>query len=389
MSGRRLRITLSPAVLRWARERAGLDVDRTAGKVGVSRDRVLEWERSGQISIAQADRLAHHTYTPVGFLYLPEPPDDNLPIPDFRTRGDVPPQRPSPNLIETVHSMQRRQAWMREELIEDDVEPLGFAGAWSTRDAPGQVAEAMREAFGLAPGWAAREQSWADALRRLRNRVEEAGVLVVFNGVVGNNTHRKLDPSEFQGFALVDDYAPLVFINGADFRAAQMFTLAHELVHLFVGEPGVSRSDALQSTTHGTERFCNQAAAEFLISVDELRARWTEGDTLDDSFQTIARRFKVSVLVAARRALEAHLVDREEFRQFYEAYQRDEHHGRRETLGGGDFWSTQNGRIGRRFGAAVVRAVKEGRLLYREAYRLTGLNGDTFNAFVDRLKAPP
>ena len=385
MSGRRLRITLSPAVLRWARERAGLDVDRAAGKVGVNPDRVLEWERSGAITMSQADRLAHHTCTPVGFLYLPEPPEDNLPIPDFRTRGGVPLRRPSPNLIETVYSMQRRQAWMREELIEDDVEPLGFAGAWSTRDAPGRVAGAMREAFDLAPGWAAREQSWADALRRLRNRVEEAGVLVVFNGVVGNNTRRKLDPDEFQGFALVDDYAPLVFINGADFRAAQMFTLAHELVHLFIGEPGVSRSDALQSTMHDTECFCNQAAAEFLISTEELRAHWTEGDTPGDSFQTIARRFKVSVLVAARRALEAHLVDQEEFRQFYEAYQRDQHRRRRETLGGGDFWSTQNGRIGRRFGAAVVRAVKEGRLLYREAYRLTGLNGDTFDAFADRL----
>ena len=389
MSSRRLCITLNPAVLRWARERAGLDVDRIAGKVGVSPDRVSEWERSGAITVPQADRLAHHTCTPVGFLYLPEPPEDDLPIPDFRTPGDVPLRRPSPNLIETVHSMQRRQAWMREELIEDGVEPLGFAGAWSTRDAPGRVAGAMREAFDLAPGWAARERTWADALRRLRNRVEEAGVLVVFNGIVGNNTHRKLDPEEFQGFALVDDYAPLVFINGADFRAAQMFTLAHELAHLFIGEPGVSRSDALQPTMHGTERFCNQAAAEFLVSADELRAHWVEKATLEDSFQAVARRFKVSVLVAARRALEAHLVDRERFRQFYQAYQRDERRGRSEAPGGGDFWYVQNGRIGRRLGAAVVRAVKEGRLLYREAYKLTGLNGDTFDAFVERLEAPP
>ena len=83
------------------------------------------------------------------------------------------------------------------------------------------------------------EGSWTNALRTLRDHIESAGVLVVFNGVVGNNTHRKLDVDEFQGFALVDEYAPLIFVNNSDYKTAQIFTLAHELSHIFVGESEV------------------------------------------------------------------------------------------------------------------------------------------------------
>jgi len=196
MSGPRLQMTLRPDVLQWARQRAGYQAEELAGKIGVKPERVFEWERSGKISLSQADKLAHHTHTPLGFLYLTDAPEDRLPIPDFRTLRDRPLQRPSPDLLETVQIMQRRQAWMREELIEDRAEPLDFIGASSLDSPPEQVADAMRDALDLTRDWAAQERTWTDTLRRLRDRVEDAGVLVVFNGVVGNNTHRKLDPED-------------------------------------------------------------------------------------------------------------------------------------------------------------------------------------------------
>ncbi len=209
MSSRRLQITLQPDVLRWARVRAGFSPEQLADKLAVQSERVQEWEQSGKISIAQADRLAQRTHTPLGFLYLTEPPEDHLPIPDFRTRNDGTPPRPSPDLLETVETMQRRQAWMHDELIEDGAEPLNFVGAYGTTDAhPRQVAMAMRDALQLDDNWASQVSTWTDALRVLRDQAEDAGVLVVFNGIVGNHTRRKLDPDEFQGFALVDKYAP-------------------------------------------------------------------------------------------------------------------------------------------------------------------------------------
>ncbi len=384
MSGRRTLQTLEPVVLRWARERAGYGPETLASRIGVRPDRVLEWERSGNISISQADRLARHTHTPVGFLYLPQPPEDDLPIPDFRAAGGVRPARPSPDLLETVYLMARRQAWMRDELIEDGADPLSFVRCCGVDSTPAEAARAMREHLEMPTDWGSRQRSWTEALRHLRNRVEERGVLVAFNGVVGNNTQRKLDTREFQGFALIDHYAPLIFVNGADFKAAQMFTLVHELAHVFVGAAGVSHLDVGESPHHDTERFCNSTAAEFLVSEEELTAHWRRVDTLADSLQAIARRFKVSVLVAARRTLHLRLIDRKEFREFYESYRQQAARTPEETTGG-NFWNSQNVRIGRRFGAAVTRAVKEGRLSYREAYTLTGLRGDTFDTFMRSL----
>ena len=381
MTGRRVQRTLEPSVLRWARERAGFDAGTVAAKIGVKPERVVEWERSGRISVSQADRLAHHTRTPVGYLYLRRSPRDDLPIPDFRAAGGVRPRRPSPDLLATVHLMARRQSWMRDDLIEDGVDPLPFVGL--CRDSTvAETAAAMCEHLDLQAGWARKERTWTDALRRLREHVEARGILVVFNGVVGNDTHRRLDRGEFQGFALIDDYAPLVFVNGADFKAAQMFTLAHELAHVFIGAAGVSNLDAAPSPGQDTERFCNEAAAEFLVSGEELVAHWRRVGTLAESLQAAARRFKVSVLVAARRALELGLVDQDEFLRFYHNYQQQAaQRGLDENLGG-NFWNSQNVRIGRRFGAAVRRAVKEGRLSYREAYSLTGLRGDTFYRYM-------
>jgi Zn-dependent peptidase ImmA (M78 family) len=101
---------------------------------------------------------------------------------------------------------------------------------------------------------------------------------------------------------------------------------------------------------------------------------------------TLTRRFKVSPIVAARRAADLGLLSRREYLAFYRDYEADERR-RREVKddGGGTFWNSQNVRIGERFGAAVAQAVKEGRLLYRDAYRLTGLRGETFTKFAESL----
>ena len=377
MTSRHLQITLQPHVLRWARKRAGLSQQDLADKIPVKLERVTQWEQTGKISVAQADKLAAKTYTPLGYLYLDNPPDESLPIQDFRTRAGQPPNRPSPNLLDTIYKMQLRQAWMRDHLIENEEEPLSFVSAYSPDDDHARVAAAMRTALELDTGWAAHCRTWREALSFLRNRLDESGVLVVFNGIVGNNNHRKLDPQEFQGFALVDEFAPLIFVNAADYIAAQIFTLAHEAVHLLIGETGLSSFDRLLPAHNATERFCNRVSAEFLVPAEELRAYWPAVQREKDPHQKVARKFKVSAIVAARRALDLQLIDRDAFFVFYEMH-KDQGRRRPTDRSGGSFWNTQRWRIGPRFGDAVVRATREGRLLYREAYSLTGLKRNTF-----------
>ena len=385
MANQRLKTTLQPHVLRWARLRAGLSDDQLAKKMQVKPERVLEWERSGEISVAQVRKLARHTLTPEGYLFLDQPADDSLPIADFRTVGDRPLGNPSPNLLDTIYQMQRRQDWMREELLIEEADPLEFVGAFRDNTNFEDVADGMREALTLEPDWAAANPTWNAALRFLRNRIEDVGVLVFINGIVGNNTHRKLDPDEFRGFALIDEYAPLIFINNSDFTSAQMFTVAHELAHIFVGAEGVSNFEGLLPSDHATESFCNDIAAEFLVPHADLEELWKTIEKDDEQYQKIARKFKVSVIVAARRSLDLGLIDQEQYFEFYDKYLADERRHKESRTGGGDFWNNQNVRLGRRFGAAVARAVKEGRLLHREAYRLTDLKGDNFESMPGKM----
>lgn len=377
-----MKVEIKPALLKWARERAGFTPDALEHRF----PRFALWERGQAMpTMRQLEEVAKKTLTPLGYFFLMEPPEDKLPIPDFRTVRDEPIRRPSPNLLETVQIMQRRQAWMREFLIEQGQDPFAFVKSITLRDPPVEIAVKIKQVLGLASDWASQHATWTDALRALRVAVEKAGILVVINGVVENNIHRKLDRREFQGFVLCDEYAPLVFINGADFKAAQMFTLAHELAHLWLGRDGVFNLQELQPADNDVEKFCNAAAAEFLVPEDELKTCWREVSHMLEPFHAIAQRFKVSQIVAARRALDLGLIGREVFYDFFQRYQEDERRKAAAKPSGGDFYATQDVRVGKRFGQAVVLAAKEGRLLYRDAYLLTGLFGETFDRYAKTL----
>jgi Zn-dependent peptidase ImmA (M78 family) len=348
--------------------------------------RLSQWIAGGsQPTLRQLESLAKLTLTPLGFFFLDTPPDEPLPVPFFRTLGGRISHEPSPNFLATLHAMERRQAWLREFLADQGQEGLPFVGSMTPNGDLADAAQSIRESLGLTIGWAAEEHSWSEAMRTLRETMEDAGILVVVNGIVGNNTHRRLDPEEFRGFVLVDDLAPLVFVNGADGKAAQMFTLAHELAHVFYGSSAAFDLRNMSAARDPIEQACNRVAAEFLVPEQELRDAWPSIRRDPEPFQAAARRFKVSALVTARRALDVRLVTRDEFLSFYSAYEADERRTAARRAPGGDFYANQNLRVGRRFASAVARATKEGKLLYSEAYRLTGLRGRTFDRYAASL----
>jgi len=375
------RITVNRNILLWARERSGLSEEALERRF----PKLHQWlEGSVQPTMRQIEQFARKTRTPVGYFFLSEPPEEKLPIPHFRTIDDRPAQSPTPELLDTVYTMQQRQAWMREFLIEQGQSPLPFYGSASRDDDPGNIANDIKRVLELGNEWAAQHSTWENALRHLRTVIEESGILVVANGIVGNNTHRKLNVREFRGFVLADDYAPLIFVNASDSKAAQMFTLAHEIAHIWFGSSAAFDLRQLQPANDPTEQVCNKVAAEFLVPAEQMREAWQSARSEDEPFQIIARRFKVSALVAARRALDLALIGRDEFFEFYREYINDERRTPR-ISDGGDFYASQNLRVGRRFADAVIRAVKESRLSYYDAYKLTGLYGKTFDQYIQKL----
>ncbi|MEF8715789.1 MAG: ImmA/IrrE family metallo-endopeptidase [Accumulibacter sp.] len=364
------RIPVNRELLTWARERAGMNTLELAGRF----PKLGEWEDGTLLpTLRQLEDFARTVHVPIGYLFLPAPPPEVLPIPDFRTLADRVVARPSPNLLDTIYLCQQRQDWFRDYARVHALAPLAFVGSARIQDSPERVAEAMRQALSLSVGDRQRLPTWTDALRQLVAKAEDAGVLVMASSILGSNSHRKLDVEEFRGFALADDLAPLVFINAADSKAAQMFTLAHELAHLWLGESGVSDPVAGQLPAQRVERWCNAVAAEFLVPLAVLRREHQADVPIAEEIQRLARIFKVSTLVALRRLFDARFIDEATLWQSY----RDELARIRALdrggTGGGDFYRTLGARTGRRFARAVLSSTLEGQTLFQDAFRMLGV----------------
>ena len=322
------------------------------------------------------------THTPLGYLFLNDPPVEELPIPDYRMVASAVIDKPSVDLLDTIYTMQLRQSWLREYLLEIDVEPRIFVGRATLTDDPDVVGREMRRILGLDEEWTAQLETWQDAVGALRRAIEKLGVIAVINDFVGNSTKRKLKVEEFSGFAIADDIAPLIFVNGADASSAQMFTLAHELAHIWLGEDGLSGFQNILPGGTNVEDWCSQAAAELLAPAEIARSRWRDVQQQTNPFHALAHTFKVSPIVAARRALDLELIERARYFSFYDDYIR---WNWTQKSRDGDFYKNQNFRIGDFFATYVVRAAAEGRIGFKNAYELTGLRGGTFQKYAQQL----
>lgn len=377
-----LRVDVKPEMFRWARERAGIHVDALVKRF----PRYPEWESGEkQPTLKQLEKLARVTYAPIGSFFLSAPLDEPVPIPDMRTIGSEFLGRPSVELLETVYLCIRRQDWYRDYARIEGEDTLAFVGSATTRSDVVTTAETIRAELGFDVEERSNLRTWTEALRRFIEQADAHGILVMTSGIVGNNTRRRLDPEEFRGFALSDDLAPLVFINGADTKAAQMFTLAHELGHIWLGESALSDADVVSVLAHEIEGWCNRVAAELLVPLRSLLESYRKREELTIQLNRLARQFKVSTLVVLRRLHDGGVLDRDALGSAYA--QELDRIGNIEKTSGGSFHPTLKARVGGRFGGAIVTSTLEGRTSFSESFRLLGIKKvSTLRAFATSLK---
>jgi Zn-dependent peptidase ImmA (M78 family)/transcriptional regulator with XRE-family HTH domain len=373
----RVKALITPSVMRWARERAGLSLEDAAYKIKRPVGEITAWENGSLLpSIAQARKASEVYHRPLAVFYLPEPPKDFETLRDFRWLPATQPRDFSPQLALLIRVTQYQQGWMREFLLKEGFKPLPFIGSTTVNDSPRGVALDILRVLNLSPEEQRECNTRQEAFRLWMQRAEMAGVFVF--------RQRHIALTEARGIAFSDDIAPFVFVNSGDSRAAQLFTLAHELAHLWLDLSGVSNLEpygrALDTQTSGIEVFCNKVAANAVLEEQIFQQEWSNQNpdwSIEDKIQHISGALKVSEEVVARRLLERNIIPRElyqELRQSYqdrwEEFELRERQKMKSSKGGPSYYVTSVARNGYAFSQTVIGAFLAGDVSGRDASSL-------------------
>jgi Zn-dependent peptidase ImmA (M78 family)/transcriptional regulator with XRE-family HTH domain len=363
-----------------------------ADSLGADPHEIEAWEQGKtRPPFGKAQDLAKTLRVPFGFLFLSKPPAEKTPIPDLRTLVEGRTAKLSADFTELLNDVLVKHEWYRDYLEERQAEELPFVGKFRVTDGIERVSADLSGFLSIDQS-RKHSYTWDEFLRQLSRTAEAQGIMVMRSGIVRGNTRRKLSVDEFRGFVISDKLAPLVFINGRDSKAAQIFTLVHELVHIWIDRSGISNPDAKQvpaEQKNAIERFCNNAAAEVLVPQNDF-LKSLLADFNDRTVQKLAAHYRVSTVVILRRAYELGAITKIDFFKLLEIERQkqkewEEKEEEEPASGGGNFYVTLPVRNSRRFTESVLSALQAERVSYREAASLLGVRTGTLPKLIEGL----
>lgn len=356
-------------------------------------DDIRRW-KSGEThpSVQDISEISRRTHVPFGYFFLQNPIDDTPTVFAHRTIGSEEPNaKPSRDLVDTIGMMSDLQDWARQDQIDSGESPLPFVNSKKLDSGTAAIASSIRNTLGINKNWyeASDANNPQKAFDFLRTCAEHARIIVMMCGTVGDNTHRVLDPKEFRAFALIDEYAPLVFINRRDEPVtARLFSLVHEFAHIWLGEAELFNDASIPHAVSDLERMCNAVATDILMPDAAFRLAWSRLDPsmdLDGRIAAIRGIFPVSSTSVVLRALNDGFIDHKQYKQSTHTAQEWMEHHKNDTTHGGNYYITKLSRFDRRILDHIVASVAEGRTSYTDAYRLTGTNRRTFSELMKKV----
>lgn len=371
-------LQISTSVLDWAARQAGKTLEDLGNQVVAKKN--IDKFFAGKLTVRQIEKVAKITNTPFGYLFLESPPEIERPsIPDLR-------QIPNPDplgqeFFEVLEDVRKKQEWYIDFLIEVGADPLEYVGKFNKQSSPETIAKDIANTAKISTATRKEAKTTEEYYRLLADKFEKIGILVFKNSIVKNSSKKGLSVSEFRGFAICDKYAPAVFINGRDAEAAWVFTLAHEVAHIWIGESGVSDLPAPTDfrSDSNIEKFCNKVAAELLTPTEEFVTLWNSSPT--PSIDSISRHFKVSRLVIARKALDLRFIERSKYNEIYSQS------GNASDKSGGNPFYTIPVRNSKKLTNALVKSAMEGTIMLRDAASLLNVKPDTVvNIYKNNIK---
>ncbi|NLW41212.1 MAG: ImmA/IrrE family metallo-endopeptidase, partial [Tissierellia bacterium] len=296
------RVVVKREIYEWAIKESQKDFEEIKAKFNKIEDWIVQ---NSHPTFRQLEKLANYLKVPFGYMFLDKPPKTNVIDAEFRRIGDKIPNM-SKSLKDTIYDMSRKQNWISEyrkvngwnKVIPDSFSDLDKSDYF-------EFAKKAKDFLDLDEYWYNDFKDNRIAYNFLRDKIENKGMLVMQSGIVGTNTHRKLDINEFRGFMLYDDLAPLIFINTNDSQAGKIFTLIHEYIHILLREDDVFFDADLDNKL---EKEVNSITAEFLMPKSHIETLWDEDDKSLNQIEKISKVFNVSKLSLAIRLRELGLI---------------------------------------------------------------------------------
>lgn len=374
--GQTMRYEVKRDVLLWAIKES----QKSMNDIELKFSKINEWISGDSApTMKQIESLANFLKIPFGYMFLATPPKTNVMKVEFRSIDNKLPEV-SKNLKDTLLQMNRNQSWMselRQELGWDKLDIIkNFDIKVNDRANIVEVAKLAKKLLGIEEEWYLNYTTNEKAYNYLREKLENAGILVMQNGVVGFDTHRRLELNEFRAFMLYDDYAPLIFVNGTDSTAGKIFSLMHEFVHILYQQDDII-SESSQVEIKANERKINQIASEILIPREVIKAKWIELEKKEElaRIDAISKMLKVSSYAVAVKLSDMRIVADNIVAVIASRSQKI-----RRSTSGGDFYKNYYAKMSSNFLKSVVSQTESGNLSYTYAFKLLGgIKGNVYN----------
>lgn len=381
----KVKVNICPEIINWALSQTQKEIlgDKLMNNI-------TKWlDGTKTPTFNQIEDFSKKTHIPLGYFFLQTPPVEQINLLEYRTVDSSQLANPSRNLIDIIYEMENIQDWMKAYRQDLGFDRLSVVGCVSGAHTVDSIVNQIRRDLELDDTWYERRSDAVDSFNHVREQLELCGVIVMMNGIVGQNTHRTLDVDEFRAFAMVDDWAPLIFINAADSNGARLFSILHEVAHIWLGKNDLfnDRQSRISGVSN-TEVICNAVAGELIAPKNVFTSKW---DTYDmDTFQKItelSKYFRCGQTVIARKAIDCKKIDQNVYNQVVktaiENYKQMKENKQNNT--GGNYYHTMKSRLDGCFVRALCESIHMGRTTYTEAYRLTNTNRKTFSKVAQRF----
>ncbi len=378
------KIEFNVEILIWAIEESGLTPDKIAKKLGTKEEKIEKWLKKEDFpTYKQLRKLSDILNIPFGYFFLKKIPiREKLEIPDFRQAKDsIPLTR---NFYEIYYDVKRKHDWIKLKREKEEFTALGFVGKYTTNNNPKEVATDIKNILSITEKDL--EKPPNELLLNLIEKAEKKGIIVIKNSILINNNHIKLDPNEFRGFVIVDKLAPVIFINGADSIKAQIFTLFHELAHIWLGQSGIS--DVNLENTNYIEKLCNQVAVEILMPEEKVKKLWDSSIEPYENIKKLSRTLPVSKLALSYRGVNLGLITLNTQKEIEKILKEEWLTEKKEEKkgAGGDYYKTVPIRNSKTFTSEVLSSLQSGELLYKEAAQLLNVKVKSLKKMLENLR---